>query len=147
MRDDELTVRNATLADADRIAGLMTELGYPTTSAQMTARLTAILADSDYRTFIACDGSTIAGAIGMRTGPLYEFDEPYGQIMVLVIADGHRRRGVGRLLLDAAEAFFAERRIRFAVVTSANRRADAHAFYEKSGYTFDGRRYKKLLTA
>jgi len=123
----------------------MTELGYPTTPDQMAARLTRILADGDYGTFVAGDGSTIVGMIGTRTGPLYEFDEPYGQIMVLVIADGYRRRGVGRLLLEAAEAFFTERGARFAVVTSANRRADAHAFYEKYGYAFDGRRYKKPL--
>jgi ribosomal protein S18 acetylase RimI-like enzyme len=140
-----LTVRDATLADAVRLGALMTELGYPTTPDRMSARLTPILADDDYRTFVACDGATIAGAIGTRTGPMYEFDEPYGQILVLVIADGHRRQGVGRLLLEAAEAFFVERRARFAVVTSANRRADAHAFYEKYGYAFDGRRYKKSL--
>ena len=140
-----MTVRDATVADAGRLAALMTELGYPTTPDQMTARLTRILADTDYSTFVACDGATIAGMIGTRTGPLYEFDEPYGQIMVLVIADGYRRRGVGRLLLEAAEAFFNKRGARFAVVTSANRRADAHAFYEKYGYAFDGRRYKKPL--
>jgi ribosomal protein S18 acetylase RimI-like enzyme len=142
----EMTVRAATLADADRLGGLMTELGYPTTATQMASRLAAILADRDYRTFVACDGPTIAGVIGTRTGPLYELDELYGQIMVLVIADGDRRRGVGRLLLEAAEAFFTKRGARFAVVTSANRRADAHAFYERHGYAFDGRRYRKPLT-
>ncbi len=142
-----LTVRDATLADADRLAALMTELGYPTTPDQMTARLTRILADGDYGTFVACDGATIAGMIGTRIGPLYEFDEPYGQIMVLVVGDGHRRSGSGGVLLHAAERHFAERSIRFSVVTSANRRADAHAFYAKHGYAFDGRRYKKPLMA
>ena len=47
--------------------------------------------------------------------------------------------------LQAAESFFAARGARVAVVTSAHRRADAHAFYERHGYTFDGRRYKKAL--
>lgn len=140
-----MTVRPATLADADRLAALMTELGYPTAPEQMSARLTRILADVDYRTFVADDGGTVVGAIGLRTGPLYEFDEPYGQIMVLVVADGRRRTGAGGLLLRTAETHFAARGVRFAVVTSANRRADAHAFYEKHGYAFDGRRYKKPL--
>lgn len=31
------------------------------------------------------------------------------------------------------------------VVTTSHHRADAHAFYEKSGYTFTGRRYSKPL--
>ena len=65
--------------------------------------------------------------------------------MVLVVADGQRRSGAGGLLLRAAEAHFAARGVRFSVVTSANRRADAHAFYEKHGYAFDGRRYKRPL--
>jgi GNAT superfamily N-acetyltransferase len=147
LNDTGLAVRAATPGDADGLAGLMTELGYPTTAAQMTARLAAILADGDYRTFVACDGATIAGAIGTRTFPLYESDAPYGQIMVLVVADSYRRRRVGRLLLEAAEAFFGERGASFAVVTSANRRSDAHAFYEKHGFAFDGRRYKKPLIA
>lgn len=140
-----VTVRPATLADAGRLAALMTELGYPTTSEQMSARLAKILADDDYRTFVADDGGTLVGAIGTRIGPLYEFDEPYGQIMVLVIAEGARRTGAGGLLVNAAEADLSTRGVRFAVVTSANRRADAHAFYEKHGYAFDGRRYKKPL--
>jgi ribosomal protein S18 acetylase RimI-like enzyme len=140
-----LAIRPATREDAEPIARLMTELGYPTGPDRMTTRLTAILADDDYSTFVACDGATIAGMIGTRTGPLYEFDEPYGQIMVLVVADGQRRSGTGALLLRVAEAHFAVRRVRFAVVTSASHRADAHAFYEKHGYAFDGRRYKKLL--
>jgi ribosomal protein S18 acetylase RimI-like enzyme len=139
------TIRPATPADAERLAALMTELGYPTTPVQMSARLMGILADDDYRTLVAEDDGTVVGAIGTRTGPLYEFDEPYGQIMVLVVAEGDRRSGTGGLLLRAAEASFAERGVRFAVVTSANRRVDAHAFYEKYGYTFDGRRYKKPL--
>jgi GNAT superfamily N-acetyltransferase len=142
-----VTVRPATLADADRLATLMTELGYPTAPDQMAARLTRILVDDDYRTWVAEAGGTVVGAVGTRTGLLYEFDEPYGQIMVLVIADGHRRTGAGGLLLRAAEASFAERGVRFAAVTSANRRADAHAFYETHGYSFDGRRYKKALIA
>lgn len=140
-----MTVRPATLADADRLAALMTELGYPTSPAQMSARLTRILADDEYRTFVAEDARAVVGAIGTRTGSLYEFDEPYGQIMVLVIVEGQRRAGTGGLLLRAAEADFVARGVRFAVVTSANRRADAHAFYEKHGYAFDGRRYKKPL--
>jgi ribosomal protein S18 acetylase RimI-like enzyme len=142
-----IAVRTANLADAEPLAALMTELGYPTTPEQMSARLTRILADDDYRTFVAHGGGTLVGALGTRTGSLYELDEPYGQIMVLVIADGSRRTGTGRLLLRAAEAHFGACGVRFAVVTSANHRAEAHAFYEKHGYTFDGRRYKKPLTA
>lgn len=140
-----LAIRPATLADAERIASLITELGYPSSADQMSRRLATILGDGSYRTLVACDGAAIAGVIGLHVGPMYEMDEPCGQIMVLVIAATYRRQGVGGRLVVAAESFFAAHGARVAIVTSALRRADAHAFYEKHGYAFDGRRYKKPL--
>ena len=141
----EIAIRSATLADADAIARLMSELGYPTSARQMERRLASILADASYRTFIACDGGAIVGVAGTRIGPMYEIDDPYGQIMALVVASTHRRQGVGVRLVQAAESHFVERGAAVAIVTSANWRDDAHAFYERRGYTFDGRRYKKAL--
>ena len=140
-----LTIRPATIADADRLASLITELGYPSSTEQMSGRLATILRDDTYRTLVACEGATIAGVVGAHVGPMYEMDEPYGQIMVLVIAADSRRHGIGGRLVEAAESFFAARGVRVAIVTSALRRAGAHAFYERHGYTFDGRRYKKPL--
>jgi GNAT superfamily N-acetyltransferase len=140
-----MAIRSATLADAQAVARLMTELGYPTSSHQMERRLTSILGDTAYRTFIAGDGDAVVGVVGTRIGPMYEIDGPSGQIMALVVAATHRRLGVGARLVEAAEAHFVARGAAVSIVTSAHRRADAHAFYETHGYTFDGRRYKKPL--
>ena len=109
----------------------------------MRQRLEAIVRDGDYNTLVACDGAEIVGFIGTRIGHLYEGDEQYGQIMALAVAPDHQRRGIARTLIQAAESMLAERGARVLVVTSGNQRADAHAFYEKCGYTFTGRRYKK----
>ena len=140
-----IVVRTATLADAEPIARLMSELGYPTSPQQMAVRLTSILADRTYRTLVACADERIVGVIGTRIGPMYEIDGAYGQIMALVVAETHRRDGVGGRLVQAAESHFAAQGACVAIVTSANCRADAHAFYETHGYAFDGRRYKKPL--
>jgi ribosomal protein S18 acetylase RimI-like enzyme len=140
-----IEIRVATLADAEPMARLVTDLGYPTSSGQMIERLRAILHDEDYDTLVAHDAGQILGFIGTRVGPLYESDDQYGQIMVLSVASDHRRRGIGRLLLQAAESILADRGARVLVVTSGNQRADAHAFYEKNGYVFTGRRYRKSL--
>ena len=50
------------------------------------------------------------------------------------------------MLNEAAVAILVQCGARDWVVTSGNHRTDAHAFYEKNGYTFTGRRYKKPLT-
>ena len=141
----EVVIRDATIADSEAIATLVTGLGYPTTTEQMRERLKSILAHKDYDTLVAHDGDQIVGFIGVRIGPLYEGDDPYGQIMALAVATDHQRRGVGGRLRQAAESVLIARGARLSVVTSGNPRADAHAFYEKNGYAFTGRRYMKPL--
>lgn len=142
-----IAIREATLADSEQIARLISELGYRTVASQMRQRLQAILRDQDYETLVASADGKIAGFIGTRVGSLYESDEDYGQIMAVAVATNQRRRGVGRMLMKAAEARLFERGARVLVVTSGNHRADAHAFYENLGYTFTGRRYKKSLSS
>jgi GNAT superfamily N-acetyltransferase len=68
------------------------------------------------------------------------------QIMALAVASARQRGGVGRMLIEAAEAMLIQRGARVLVVTSGNHRTGAHVFYEKNGYTLTGRRYKKSLT-
>jgi ribosomal protein S18 acetylase RimI-like enzyme len=141
----DLVIREVAVADSEAIARLVSELGYPTSTSQMQRRLQAILNDDDYHTLVACEGGEIVGFVGTRSGPLYEDDGLYGQIMALAVAPNHQRRGIGRVLLRSAESMLAKRGARILVVTSGNHRADAHAFYENCGYSFTGRRYKKSL--
>ena len=138
-----VAIRKAAVADSEPIARLVSELGYPTSTRQMQRRLEAILGDEDYHTLVACEHGQIVGFVGARGGPLYEDDGEYGQIMALAVAPNHQRRGVGRVLMRAAESRLVERGVRVLVVTSGNHRSDAHAFYESCGYGFTGRRYKK----
>jgi ribosomal protein S18 acetylase RimI-like enzyme len=65
--------------------------------------------------------------------------------MALAIARDHQRRGVGRMLMHAAESMLVARGVCVLVVSSGNQRADAHAVDEKNGYTFTSRRYKKTV--
>jgi ribosomal protein S18 acetylase RimI-like enzyme len=138
-----IAVRDATIADSDRMAQLVSDLGYPTSLSQMYMRLESILRDGDYHMLVACDGDRIVGFIGTRIGPLYESDHLYGQIMAVAVARDRQRSGVGRMLVQAAESILIQDSARVLVVASGNHRTDAHAFYEKNGYTFTGRRYKK----
>ena len=138
-----ISVRNATVDDSEPIARLVSDLGYQTSARQMRQRLEAIAGDADYRTLVACDDGHVVGFIGTRIGRPYEGDGLYGQIMALAVAADHRRRGVGRMLIRAAESDLVERGARVLVLTSGNHRADAHAFYESCGYMFTGRRYRK----
>jgi ribosomal protein S18 acetylase RimI-like enzyme len=136
-------IREVDVADSELIAELVSELGYPTSVSQMQGRLQAILNDHDYDTLVGCDGGRVVGFIGTRSGPIYEHEGLYGQIMALAVASSYQRRGVGRALMRSAESRLLERGVTVLIVTSGNHRAGAHAFYESCGYSFTGRRYRK----
>jgi ribosomal protein S18 acetylase RimI-like enzyme len=140
-----ISVRSAAIADSAQIARLVSALGYPTSAAQMHKRLESILSNDDFATVVACDGEQVVGFIGTRAGPLYESDGRYGQIMALAVSREHQRRGIGRMLLHAAESEVMRHEVSVLVVTSGNQRSDAHAFYERNGYAWTGRRYAKTV--
>ena len=145
-RAADTLIRHATLSDAEALAALVTELGYPTLAEQMRERLRTILPDPNFSTLLALVGERVAGFIGALIRPSYEADGLYGQITALVVASAYRRRGIGDALTAALESMLARRGAAIVVVNTANHRADAHAFYESRGYSFTGRRYRKALT-
>jgi ribosomal protein S18 acetylase RimI-like enzyme len=124
---------------------LVSALGYLTTPTEMAERLGAILSDADYMTLVARKGGQVVGFVGSRIGPLYESRGYYGQIMALAVAAEHQRRGIGSMLLHAAESALVERGACVLVVNSGSHRGAAHAFYECNGYNFTARRYKKVV--
>ncbi|HEX7879087.1 MAG TPA: GNAT family N-acetyltransferase, partial [Candidatus Eisenbacteria bacterium] len=69
-----LAIRDAVLDDAEALARLVTDLGYPTSVEQMRMRLGRIRSDDDYRTLVAIDLDDIVGFIGLRIGLNYASD-------------------------------------------------------------------------
>jgi len=67
------------------------------------------------------------------------------RLVVLIVDADHRGCGVGKQLLRAAEAWAINREASEIVLNSSTRRARAHAFYEKRGYTATGIRFVKPL--
>jgi GNAT superfamily N-acetyltransferase len=77
--------------------------------------------------------------------PVLAYSEDLAMIMALVVAEQARGLGVGRRLVSSAESLARERGASRLMVTTHLRRADAHAFYERLGFDFTGRRYLKAL--
>ncbi len=91
------------------------------------------------------DGGGALGLIGLHSFPALHAAAPVCYITALVVAAAARGRGIGRRMLDAADAWARERGCRRIVVTSAEHRADAHTFYERSGFEHTGRRFVRTL--
>jgi ribosomal protein S18 acetylase RimI-like enzyme len=141
----ELTLREAESRDAAPVAGLLGELGYPSTPAQAAERIERIAADPTTRLVVAELGGQIAGFGVLHVQNLVERDEPGCEVAGLVVGDRFRRLGIGELLMQALENEARARGGKTMVLNTAHRRADAHAFYEALGYEHTGRRYAKEL--
>ena len=143
--DVNVRIRAARLRDAPELAALMCELGYETTSDDMSARLESILADACYSTFVAQIGKELCGMIGTMTHMSHEHNDLSGKIVALVASKKQRRSGVGRALIAAAEKDFAKRNVTRVTLTTRLERDAAHRFYEAFGYARAGFRFAKNL--
>src|SRR6266404_5899560 len=110
--DVDVAIRRAEMSDAAALADLMTQLGYPTRASEMEMRMETIRSDKNYATFVAVSGGKVCGMIGTFTCYSYEHNNPGGRILALVVSEKVRGKGVGRALIAAAEADFAQRNVR-----------------------------------
>lgn len=140
-----LTIRNASLSDAQALASLMCELGYETTSTEMRQRLKSIVSDKGFRTFVAEIDDQVCGMIGTLTHASHEHNDFSGKIVALVVSKKKRRSGIGRALIAAAEKDFADRRVTRINLATRFTREQAHHFYEALGYSKTGFRFARQL--
>lgn len=127
-------LRAAHPADVAVIAALFTELGYPSSPAEMAGRLPRILDDAGSRILLAeTTGGAVIGCIHVGLLAILERDLS-AQIMGLVVASTHRRRGVGRALITAAEQWARDQGGGTMYVRTNIIRPDAPAFYTGLGY-------------
>src|SRR5436190_6032091 len=141
----DLTIRDARPSDAEAIAGLLVQLGYPAEPAEVETRLDRLRIVGD-RIVVAEVDRTIAGLVHLQVSPAIERERPAAKIGALVVDEALRGQGIGRALLEAMEAEARLRGCELLYVTTAERRDDAHAFYERVGLEHTGRRYARTLS-
>jgi GNAT superfamily N-acetyltransferase len=128
-----VTVRAAAPADAERIAGLFTDEGYPAGPDDIVDRLGRF--DSKYsRVFVADLEGEVLGFVAVHALPRFEHSDRIIRVMALVVDASVRERGVGRLLMEEAERLGREVGAAFAEVTAGHHRPDARRLYEELGY-------------
>jgi N-acetylglutamate synthase-like GNAT family acetyltransferase len=145
MASSPIALRDAIIEDATVIAALLGELGYPSQPDGVRMRLARLLAREGSRVFVAERAGRVLGVLGLHRMPVLTSLSDIAMIIALVVTEGERRSGVGRMLIARAEDEARAWQCGRIMVTSAERRADAHTFYQALGYEYTGRRFAKMV--
>jgi|SRR5271154_1064515 len=130
----DVIVRRARSSDAQRIAKLSGELGYPSTPSLVLKRLRTLRPASQHAVFVAetkADG--VVGWLHISISWLLE-SGARAEVNALVVSASQRSLGAGAQLLAAAEAWGKKQRCRTVNVRSNVIRDRAHKFYLRNGY-------------
>lgn len=127
-------LREVTGQDAGRLAVLLGHLGYPTDEPTVRERLAYWGGDPASVLIGADDDGVLIGVAALQVMPMLEVTGRMGRLLALVVDEARRGRGVGRLLVAAAEE---RARVAGCVkmeITSNRHRVRTHAFYQDLGY-------------
>lgn len=140
-------LRSASLMDADDVASLLTELGYPCERHEAMERISAILGNDRQVLVVARLDGAVSGLIALD----FMYYLPLGtctcRVTALVVTPEAQGRGLGRLLLREAERRARGGGAARIELTSGSQRTDAHAFYKACGYSDGTLRFIKRLGA
>lgn len=140
-----LDLRVAMPADADDVARLLTEMGYPCEIDDALERIGAILDNDRQVVVVARRDGAVSGLIALDFMYYLPLGTTTCRVNALVVTATAQGLGIGRALLKEAE-----RRARVGgaariELTSGSQRTEAHAFYRACGYSDGTVRFVKSL--
>lgn len=134
-RENELLVRTIERRDAEVVSLLSVQLGYARSAEAIREWIEWLAANRTHEqtAFVATITGEVVGWIEISIEHRLQ-SPPFGYIGGLVVKEGLRGRGIGRVLCARAEAWAWERSVEAVRVTSRSTRAAAHRFYLRDGY-------------
>jgi GNAT superfamily N-acetyltransferase len=131
--DPTVSVRPAGAGDAEAIAALFTDEGYPSGPSDIVERMTRFASEHS-RVLVAEHDGALLGFIALHALPRFEHDDRILRVLALVVDAGARERGVGHRLMAEAERIASELDAAFVEVTAGHHRPEARRLYESLGY-------------
>jgi GNAT superfamily N-acetyltransferase len=129
-----LEIRRAQPSDAAEMARLSGELGYPMSVDEMRGALGRLLVDPRHYIVVAEEGTDrLLGWMHVEHRTSVEGGER-AELMGLIVDSAARRRGTGRVLVDAAEQWAESQGLAALTIRSNVTRELSHPFYAALGY-------------
>lgn len=128
-----LLIRAIVPTDAEAVAELSGQLGYPASAEEIRARIDALLREPERLTLAAVLDGQLVGWIDACIERHLQASDMVN-INGLVVRDTARGAGIGQQLCRAVEQWALGRSIPAVRVRSQIKREDAHRFYLRDGY-------------
>jgi GNAT superfamily N-acetyltransferase len=129
----QISLRPAAAVDAERLATLLTDEGYPAGATDLAARISRFSSPGS-RVVVAEAAGEVVGFIAFHLVPRFETDDRFVRIVALVVDPGGRERGVGSLLMTDVERIAREEGAVYLEITAGHHRPEARQLYESLGY-------------
>lgn len=137
-------LRDASPADAPRLAELIGELGHEVDAKSVRKNLAPLLTSGE-TPLVATLGKDIVGLCGLHRMLALHRDQPVGRVNILIVTAAARGRGIGRLLLEEAERRLRKLGCGRIEITVGEERHAAQAFYRGLGYERTSIRFQKIF--
>jgi predicted N-acetyltransferase YhbS len=120
-------------SDAAAVKLLSLQLGYQLSNEETIENIKEVLSNKDQAAFVACKEELIIGWIHIfRTVRLES--KSFIEIGGLVIDENYRKKGVGKLLVNAASELAREKHVGKIRARCNKKRIEAHQFYRALGF-------------
>ncbi len=125
-------IRIARKSDAEVLARLAGELGYPASSREIAQRLLKLSASSQHTVFVAHKRSVVGW---IQVSLIHSLESgSFAEIAGLVVAGSRQNTGIGSRLVAAAEHWASSRGVERIRVRTNVIRQQARSFYRNRGY-------------
>jgi len=130
---DMISIRDATEKDADSLAGLAAQLGYPSSGSAIGRRMAKYASNPEERIIVAEQGGEVVGWTSVAVVDHF-YTAVYVEISGLVVDANHRSQGIGSLLLDEVKRWAGEKAVSMIRLRANVLRKEAHKFYGREGF-------------
>lgn len=138
-------IREYESTDHTAVADLLGEMGYPVPEDLAGTLATAFIARGGTSLLVAVRDERIVGLVATCLVPRLDETRLSCRVTDLVVSSPHRRQGVGRALIQAAEASALAAGATRLDLTTGDWRAEAHEFYGALGFEDNGRALRRPL--
>ncbi|HET9824970.1 MAG TPA: GNAT family N-acetyltransferase [Chitinophagaceae bacterium] len=129
----EISLRRISARDAADVTALCGQLGYPLSQGQIFDNINAVLDSKDHDAYVATFNDQVVGWIGLAQAIMIE-SLPFCEINGLVIDENHRGKGIGKLLVERAREWAAQKGHHTVRLRCNIKRTEAHQFYDHLGF-------------